>query len=118
MKNRVCNKNYKLNIIFIESFPSSNCINIYSSYTDPLQSGSVGGPAPVDGAPLDGSGHVNVRRSASGVFRCPNDNDSDGGNQFSSDQLYLLENGCTRHGPMSDYTMEDMYQIPKDPFDG
>ena len=47
-------------------FFSSNCINIYSSYTDPLQSGSV---APVDGAPLDGSGHVNVRRSASGVFR-------------------------------------------------
>ena len=118
MKNRVCNKNYRWNIIFIESFPSSNCINIYSSYTDPLQSGSVGGPAPVDGAPLDGSGHVNVRRSACGVFRCPNDNDSDGGNQFSSDQLYLLEHGCTRHGPMSDYTMEDMYQSPKDPFDG
>lgn len=46
-----------------------NCINIYSSYTDPLQSGSVGGPQPVDGGPLDGGGLVNVRRSASGVFR-------------------------------------------------
>jgi len=51
-------------------FFSMNCINIYSSYPDPLQSGSVGGgPQPVDGGPLEGGGHMNVRRSASGVFR-------------------------------------------------
>ena len=42
----------------------------------------------------------------------------DSENQFS-DQLYLLENGCNRHqNIMSDYTVEDMYHSPKDPFDG
>ena len=105
---------------------SSNCINIYSSHTDPLQStadhddrgvstgmgGSAGGTNSAHGS--HGS-HVNVRRSASGVFRYPNE---DSENQFS-DQLYLLENGCHRHpNMMSDYTVEDMYQSPKDPFDG
>ena len=102
---------------------SSNCINIYSSYTDPLQSGAddrlphddrgVGGGGSAHGS--HGS-HVNVRRSASGVFRYPNE---DSENQFS-DQLYLLENGCNnRHqNIMSDYTVEDMYHSPKDPFDG
>jgi hypothetical protein len=59
-----------------------------------------------------------VRRSASGVFRYQTAEDSE--NQFS-DQLYLLENGCNRHGPMgvmSNYEVEDMYHNPKDPFDG
>ena len=108
---------------------SSNCINLYSSHTDPLQSttdphddrgivgmdvagGSAGGTESAHGS--HGS-HVNVRRSASGVFRYPNE---DSENQFS-DQLYLLENGCHRHpNIMSDYAAEDMYQSPKDPFDG
>merc|ERR1712156_697251 len=90
---------------------SSNCINVYSSYTtDPLQTAS--------GHDIDPNGQSNVRRSASGVFRYPTGEDSE--NQYS-DQLYLLENGCNRHGPigvMSDYAMEDMYHNPKDPFDG
>jgi len=90
---------------------SSNCINVYSSYTtDPLQTAS--------GQEIDPGGLVNVRRSASGVFRYQTGEDSE--NQFS-DQLYLLENGCNRHGPigvLSDYAMEDMYHNPKDPFDG
>merc|ERR1712141_503218 len=67
---------------------SSNCINVYSSYTtDPLQTAS--------GQEIDPGGPPNVRRSASGVFRYPTGEDSE--NQFS-DQLYLLENGCNRHG--------------------
>ena len=90
---------------------SSNCINVYSSYTtDPLQTAS--------GHDIDPTGQSNVRRSASGVFRYPTgDNDSE--NQFS-DQLYVLENGCNRHGPIgvTDYALEDVYHNPKDPFDG
>ncbi len=70
-----------------------------------------------------------MRRSASGVFRYQEDSE----NQYS-DQLYLLENGCNSHGPngsaggaggggppphmLSDYGVDDMYQNPKDPFDG
>ena len=91
---------------------SSNCINVYSSYTtDPLQTAS--------GHDIDPNGQSNVRRSASGVFRYPTGEDSE--NQFS-DQLYLLENGCNRHGhAMPEYAMEDVYHNPKvggDPFDG
>ena len=89
---------------------SSNCINVYSSYTtDPLQTTA-------SGHDIDPSGAPNVRRSASGVFRYPTGEDSE--NQFS-DQLYLLENGCNRHGhAMPEYAMEDVYHNPKDPFDG
>merc|ERR1712223_1329143 len=90
---------------------SSNCINVYSSYTtDPLQTAS--------GHDIDPNGQSNVRRSASGVFRYPTGEDSE--NQYS-DQLYLLENGCNRHGHV-EYAMEDVYHNPKvgggDPFDG
>ena len=87
---------------------SSNCINVYSSYTtDPLQTAS--------GHDIDGAS--NVRRSASGVFRHPIPGE-DSENQFS-DQLYLLENGCNRHGHvMPEYSIEDVYHNPKDPFDG
>lgn len=92
---------------------SSNCINVYSSYTtDPLQTAN-------SGHDIDHNGQANVRRSASGVFRYPTGEDSE--NQFS-DQLYLLENGCNRHGhAMPEYAMEDVYHNPKvggDPFDG
>lgn len=90
---------------------SSNCINVYSSYTtDPLQTAS--------GADIDPGGQPHVRRSASGVFRYPTAEDSE--NQFS-DHLYLLENGCNRHGPigvMPEYAVEDVYHDPKDPFNG
>merc|ERR1712223_1787245 len=90
---------------------SSNCINVYSSYTtDPLQTAS--------GHDIDPNGQSNVRRSASGVFRYPTGEDSE--NQYS-DQLYLLENGCNRRGHV-EYAMEDVYHNPKvgggDPFDG
>lgn len=91
---------------------SSNCINVYSSYTtDPLQ--TTGSGHDID----PNTGASNVRRSASGVFRYPTTGD-DSENQYS-DQLYLLENGCNRHGHvMHEYAMEDVYHNPKDPFDG
>lgn len=90
---------------------SSNCINVYSSYTtDPLQTTG-------SGHDIDPNGHTHVRRSASGVFRYPTGEDSE--NPYS-DQLYLLENGCNRHvgHAMPEYAMEDVYHNPKDPFDG
>lgn len=98
-------------IVLLFRHNSSNCINVYSSYTtDPLQTAS--------GADIDPGGQPHVRRSASGVFRYPTAEDSE--NQFS-DHLYLLENGCNRHGPigvMPEYAVEDVYHNPKDPFDG
>lgn len=51
------------------------------------------------------------------AFRSPNGFDLDG-NHLSSEQLYMFENDCNRHGQIPDYGVEDIYQSPKDPFDG
>jgi len=50
-------------------------------------------------------------------FRSPNAFDLDS-NHLNSDQLYMIDNECSRHGQISDYGIEDVYQNPKDPFDG
>ena len=81
---------------------SSNCINIYTHYNDP-------GASDVE--------HAQIRRSASGVFRCTNELDT---GSFHDEPL-LLENGChvvySPHHLLQDDDDVDLH-VQKDPFDG
>ena len=97
---------------------SSNCLNMLSSVTDPLENEA------------SGAGAVHVRRSASGVFRYSHEEDGDEDEDEEDDlcdeedhlrdNQFLIESGFK--SDLNDYDLqypEDcLFHTPRDPFNG